>query len=194
MKAIKIILWLFVALIVCIAFGAWTTYDYGLDCTKCLLGKQVVEQQLFGITVFRRTVNVERAADYERIFGQPCEHIFRKGGFGRGSHSLLGSGIGCGMTGEGVFVRPRVEAVSATYAAEQRLHDHELTLDTFRLIDTLMPPNIQMQQRRDLPETAQSTVSLLGSFLRRVKTAEQWRAVLDAAAKNFSDTSNLPNE
>ena len=57
-----------------------------------------------------------------------------------------------------------------------------------------MPPDIQMQQRRDLPETAQSTVFLLGSFLRRAKTVEQWRAVLDAARKNFSDTSDLPNE
>ena len=101
MKISKVILWLFVAFVafvVCIAFRAWTTFDYGLDCAKCLLGKQFVEQQLFGITVSRRTVNVERAADYERIFGHPCEHVFRKGGFGRGTHSLLSFGIGCGMT------------------------------------------------------------------------------------------------
>lgn len=194
MKPSKVILWSFVALIVCIAFGAWTTYDYAIGCTKCLLGKQVVEQKLFGITVFRRTVNVERAADYERIFGHPCKHVFRKGGFGCGSHSLLGFSIGCGIIGEGAFVQSRLEAVSATYAVEQRLHDRELTLDTFRLIDTLMPPDIQMQQRRDLPEAAQSTLFLLGSFLRRVNTVGQWRAILDAARENFRDTSNFPNE
>jgi hypothetical protein len=57
-----------------------------------------------------------------------------------------------------------------------------------------MPPDIQIQQRRDLPETAQSTTFLLGSFLRRARTVEQWRAVLDAARQNFTDTSNLPTE
>ncbi len=194
MKPSKFILWLFIALIVCIAFGAWTTYDYGLRCTKCLADKHVVEQQLFGITVSRRTKDRDQAADYERIFGHPCEHVFRKGGFGRGWHSLLGSGIGCGMTGEGVFIRPRIEAVSAAYDAEHRLHDRELTLATFQFIDTLMPPDIPMQQRRDLPETTQSTTFLLGSFLRRAKTVEQWRAVLDAAHQNFNDTSKLPTE
>ena len=194
MKLSKVILWLSIAFIVCVAFGAWTTFDYNLKCAKCLASKHVVEQQLFGITVSRTTKDMDPAADYQRIFGHPCEHVFRKGGFGRGWHSLLGSGIGCGITGEGGFVRPRIEAVSATYDAEHRLHDHDLTLATFQLIDTLMPPDVQMQQRRDLPETAQSTTFLLGSFLRRAKTVEQWRAVLDATRQNFSDTSNLPTE
>jgi hypothetical protein len=192
MKLSKVILCVFAAFILCIAFGAWTTYDFGLRCTKCLADKHVVEQQLFGLTLSRRSKDRDPAADYERIFGHPCEHVFRKGGFGRGWHSLLGSGIGCGITGEGVLIRPRIEAVSAAYDAEQRLHDRKLTLDTFQLIDTLMPPDIQMRHRHDLPETAQSTTLLLGSFLRRAKTVEQWRAVLAAARKDFSDTSNLP--
>jgi hypothetical protein len=194
MKPFKLLLWLFIGFIVCVALGAWTTFDYGLRCTKCLADKHVVEQHLFGITVSRRTKDRDPAADYERVFGHPCQHIFRRGGFGRGSHSLLGSSIGCGMTGEGVFTRPRLEAVSATYDAERRLHDRDLTLATFQVIDTLMPPDIQMQQRRDLPETAQSTTFLLGSFLRRAKTVEQWHAVLDAARQNFTDTSKLPTE
>ena len=194
MKPFKVILWLFITFIACIAFGAWTTYDYGLQCTKCLADKHVVEQQLFGITVSRRIKDGDPAANYERIFGHPCEHVFRKGDFGRSRHSLLGSGIACGITGEGAFVRPRIEAVSATYDAEHRLHDHDLTLATFQLIDTLMPPDIQMQQRRDLSKTTQSTTFNLGLFLRRAKTGEQWLAVLDAARQNFTDTSNLPTE
>jgi hypothetical protein len=194
MNAVKPILWFFIGFIVCVAFGAWTTFDYGLQCTKCLVDKHVVEQHLFGITISRRTEDRDSGADYERVFGHPCQHVFRKGGFGRGSHSLFGSSIGCGITGEGAFVRPRLEAVAATYDAENRLHNHALTVATFGLIDTLMPPEIKMQQRRDLPETAQSTTILLGSFLRRAKTVEQWRAVLDAARKNFMDTSNLPTE
>jgi hypothetical protein len=194
MKLSKVLLWLAIVFIACVALGAWTTYDYGLRCTKCLAGKHVVEQQLFGITVSRHTTDRDTAADYERIFGHPCEHVFRKGGFGRGWHSILGSGIGCGITGEGAFIGPRIEAVSATYDADHRLHDHDLTLATFQFIDTLMPPDIQQQQRHDLPATAESTTSLLGSFLHHAKTVEQWRAVLDAARQNFSDTSNLLTE
>lgn len=192
MRPIEIILWVLIVFVVCLAFGAWSTYDYGLQCTKCLAGKHVVEQQLFGLTVLRGTEDRERAADYERIFGRPCEHVFRKGGFGRGSHSLLGSSIGCGITGEGVLVRPRLEAVFAAYDIERRLIDPELTLATFDLIDTLMPPDISIDQRHAVPDTAQSKSFLISLYLRRANAVEEWRAVLHAARGDFSDRSNLP--
>ena len=180
--------------IACTAFGAWKGYDYSLNCTRCLKSKHVIEQQFFGVTFSRTSKDMDLSADYERIFGHPCEHIFRKGGFGRTSHSLSRSIVGCGLTGDGSLLRPRLEAVSAVYDAEHLFHDRDLTLDTFRLIDTLMPPDIRMEQRNDLTRAAQSNLFLFGSSLRDVGTAQQWQRVLDAAKKDFRDTSNRLRE
>jgi hypothetical protein len=194
MKISKCFLWLSIAAFICGAFGAWTTFDYSLDCTKCLASKHVVEQKAFGITISHSTEDEDKGEDYPRIFGHPCEHVFRKGGFGEAWHSLFGSGIGCGVTGEGIFIRPRLEAVAVTYDAEQRLHDRDLTLATFQLIDTLMPADSRMPPQHAWPQTPRRTTSLLGIFLRRAETVEQWRLVLEAAYQNFPDTSKLPTE
>jgi hypothetical protein len=179
-------------ILLCTGFGAWTTHDYSLNCAKCLKSRHVIEQHFYGIVFSRTTKDVEPAADYERIFGYPCQHIFRKGGFGRSSHSLSRSIIGCGITAEGSLVRPRMEAVSAVYDAERLFHDRDLTLDTFRLIDTLMPADIRMEQRNDLATTARNNLFLLGTSLRNVETVQQWHTVLDLAKKNLCDPSNLP--
>jgi hypothetical protein len=85
-----------------------------------------------------------------------------------------------------------MEAISAVYDAEHLFHDRDLTLDTFRLIDILMPPEIRMEQRSDLTRAAQSNLFLFGSLLRDVGTVQQWQRVLDAAKKDFRDTSNRP--
>jgi hypothetical protein len=69
MKPLKAILWFSIALIVCVALGAWTTFDYGLRCTKCLADKHVVEEHFFGIPFFRSATDRYPGADYERIFG-----------------------------------------------------------------------------------------------------------------------------
>ena len=194
-KTFKFILRLAIALIVCAALGAWSTYDYGLRCTKCLAGKHVVEQRFFGIPFFRSTTTRATEADYERIFGHPCQHIFRKGGFGRGSRLLfMPAAVACGSTAEGSFVRPRIEAVSATYAVERRLPGRELALDTLRAIDQMWPPDIKLEQREEISQQARSTVLNLGFYLPRVKTVEQWQAVLTAAQGGFKDVSNLPAE
>jgi hypothetical protein len=196
MKVAKVItLCLSVVLVGGVAFSAWTTFDYGLYCSKCLASKHVVEQQLFRLTVSRTTKDREPGADYVRIFGHPCEHVFHQAGYGRRERSLFwGSMIGCGVTGEGCFIRPRLEAVSAAYRAESDFHDRDLTLATFQLIDTLMPPDQAMPQRRDFPGFDQKPIYLLSHYLRRAKTVEQWQAVLDAAREDFRDTSNLPTE
>src|SRR3954463_11081479 len=98
---IPLVVWFFLCVLVCIAFipvcvafGAWKGYDYSLVCAKCLASKHIIEQHFLGITFSRTMRNTKPAADYERIFGHPCEHIFRKSGFGRVSHSLSRSIVG----------------------------------------------------------------------------------------------------
>jgi hypothetical protein len=157
--------------------------------------KHTVEQRFFGITCFRRTSDGSPGPDYARIFGHPCQHVFRKGGFGRGARFLfMPTVIGCGSTAEGMLVRPRVEAVAATFAAERRLRDRGLALDTFRVIDNLFPPDTESNQLRELPKEARSAASSLGFYLSRVQTVEEWQAVLTAAHGGFKDVSNLPTD
>ena len=98
----------------------------------------------------------------------------------------------CGSTGEGSFLRPRIEAVAATYAIERRLPNRELALDTLRTIDQIWPPDIKLEQRQELSQQARGTVLNLSFYLPRVKTVEQWRRVLMAAHSEFKDVSNLP--
>ena len=68
--AVVVVVWLL------LEFGGWSTYDYGLHCTRCALRKRVVEKHLFGCTVYRREGEATPAQDYERLFGHPCEHVF----------------------------------------------------------------------------------------------------------------------
>jgi hypothetical protein len=191
MKLFKIGLYSLLAVAICLACGAWTTDDYGLSCAKCLEKKHVVEQRFLGIQLSRRTRDRKPPGDYERVFGHSCEHVFRKGGFGRSRRSIGGSSIGCGTTSEGIFIRPRMQAVAAAYDAEQRLHERDLALETLQLVDTLMPPDFPLERRREMTDVTHSTLWMLGSYLGKVETSGQWRAVLDAARDGFKDVSSL---
>jgi hypothetical protein len=192
MKPFKIILWLCIGLVASVVLGAWGTYDYGLRCTKCLAKKHVVEHQFLGIPVSRRTKDQKEAEDYEGVFGHPCEHVLRKGGFGRTRYSLFGGGIACGITGEGSFFRPRMQAASAAYEVQGRLDDRALALETFQFIDGLMPPDLRFEQRKELPLAASVTLSYLAGYLEDSQTVEQWREALHTARKDFTEISNLP--
>ena len=175
----------------CALSGAWSTYDLGLQCTKCLAEKSVVEQRLLGFTVSRQMRNGDAGMDYGRIFGHHCEHIFRKSGFGRGSHSVFGRMVACGKTNEGSFFQVRNKAVFAAFRAEQQYHDQKLTRETFQLIDGLMPPDVQFDvSQQESP--AQVNLMLLEVYLKDVRSVDQWRSVLDSAHQGFSDTSHLP--
>jgi hypothetical protein len=174
------------------AFGGWVVDDYGLRCTKCLETKHVVVQRFLGIPLYKRTQDHKPPGDYERVFGHSCEHVFRKGGFGRTTCSIFGSGIGCGRTGEGMVLAPRISAVGATYEAEKLLHDRELVHETFQLIDSLVPPDSSFERRKELSPIDGVTLMRLAHHLHRVKTAEQWRAVLDAARQGYEALNKLP--
>src|SRR4051812_126650 len=137
-----------------LALGAWTSYDYSICCTKCLLGEHVVGQRFLGIS-FRTTTVRSPAADYEKIHGQRCQHIFRKYGWtGRVSHSIRGSRVGCGNSAEGIFFAPRLEAVSATYTAARTIGEVQLARETLDLIDTLIPADAQVARSTVVALTA----------------------------------------
>src|SRR4051794_1718609 len=80
------VLVLAVAVAMALLFGAWTTEDHELHCTRCLARKYVVDERFLGLMFFRKTTGRPGPGDYERIFNRPCEHVFRRGGFGRQNH------------------------------------------------------------------------------------------------------------
>src|SRR5688572_26370916 len=114
MRAARIVLMSLVGLAVLLTLSAlspWAVFDYGYRCTKCLADSHVVERSFIGF-IYSKTVTPRGAgSDYERIFGQPCQHVFRKGGCGRRRGPL----ISCGETAEGVMFAPRNIAVKACY-------------------------------------------------------------------------------
>jgi hypothetical protein len=174
---------LLVPLLALAASGAWGTYDHGLDCTKCLAHGDVVEERFLGFVFFRRTTFQPQPGDYERIFGYPCEHVFRTGGHGRESHSLLhGSTVGCGMTSAGLFVAPRLDAVGATYDAERRLGSTALAIETLGFIDGRLAPGAEVGSIGDKTwKTTAATLHGLADDLRRAATAGDWETALRAA-------------
>jgi hypothetical protein len=185
-------MWLAIAIVTAVALGAWSTYDYELNCTKCKFHKHVVVERFLGIPFYRSTTEHGSGADYQRIFGQPCQHVFRRGGFGRSSRGLIGGAGGCGITAEGNFLRPRTETVEATFDLEHQIPNKELAVQTFQLIDRFLPPDARMEQREQFPNASLGNLFQLRMYLFRVQTSEQWRDVLECARENFSRQPQLP--
>jgi hypothetical protein len=184
-KFIKYGLWAALVVFVLIVLGAWETYDYGLNCTKCELTKHVVDERFLGIAVFRSSTSRGSDAAYRGIFGHPCEHVFRKTGFGAVLHGIPGTPCRCGVTGEGSLFQQRSRAVKATYELDKKFSNKELALESFRLIDRLMPPDTLLTDYRKIPDQSQVTLRRLWDYFFCVETVEEWREVLDCAGDGF---------
>ena len=166
-------------------FGG-STYDYGLKCTKCHLGKHVVLRMCFGIPFYRSSTEGTRAADYQGIFGQPCRHVFRKGGFGRSSWFFGGGG--CGITAEGNILRFRTQAVNTTFELAKRFGDKESARKTFAIIDRLMPPETRRLEGPYIP----GELIELSFELEKVEKHEDWLNLLRRAESNSTGNPNPP--
>jgi hypothetical protein len=182
-----LLLWFFAP----VALGAWTTFDYGLCCTKCLRYRHVIEQRFLGIKFHCSTSEWTPGANYTGIFGQPCDHIVRGGGCGRSSHSPHGS-VRCGFTADGSFLRPRIQAVALIFELAGRLGDNQLARDSFKLIDRLMPPDAQSARRPEIPRQSIDSLWQLLYNLERVRTVADWQSVLQSAKEDFRLKRQLP--
>jgi hypothetical protein len=160
------------------AGGAWTTWDCSFHCAKCLAHEHVTEEQILGLAVVRRTTFEPAPPDYERLFGRPCAHEFRRVGIGRETHAYHGT-IKCGMAAEGLFIQPRLYAVAATFDAERRIGDAALAIQTLAFIDTLIAPDEGIEMLND--HTVRPRAIALHELAYRVGRAtsvEEWRAAL----------------
>ena len=163
-----------------IALSAWAllicagnTYDYGLQCTRCLREYHVVQLRLWQIP-FYQTKTVQFAGyDLESITGKPCEHIYRRTGFGESWALGL---IGDGMTGEGSFFRMRSYALRDAFKTYQQFPDKELMRKTLNFIDACLPPDASVQDRKTYPN--QIYLMFLSRSLTDVRSAQDWKAAL----------------
>lgn len=194
MKALYTTLSLCLALALVAFFGGWVVLDYHLHCTVCLRHAHVKEHRFLNFLVSRSERLDQPTGDYERIFGRPCRHVYYKAGLQTANLTQLTKLKEASPISYDDILRPRLQAIQATFDAAKRLADETLTLETFKIIDRLMPPQIRMSPESGLPEKSYEALVLLDLYLRRAKTLDQWRETLTAAQGQFADTSKLPQE
>jgi hypothetical protein len=188
--------WIVLTLI--IAFILFTVggrrIDIALTCPLCLQSGDRVEKDLFGIPYYRhqslrrypggidtpfgvgpRSGYVDPKL-YEEIFGHPCTHEFKKGGFCRSTYGL----VGCGAYGEGSRLRVRNEVAVEIFHAYSRVHDKAIARKTFDLIESLQPIN------STLPPDPK--FYFLRHNLALVGTVKEWEQVLADAQDDESST------
>lgn len=179
--------------------------SYSSVCTRCLATRSGVERSFLGIPyedkhqpILFRYVTVERPRPakfsegrqtiYEQIHGQACEHDFARTSFCR----YRAGSIGCNLSGSSE-VRSRIELISGTFAAFERIGDKELAARSCQLIEReyprKRPPRTGGQNL--IEEAAEKLelyrrMSLLGDLLGLVRNKEDWAMVLDYVASGFS--------
>jgi len=170
-----------VAVLGFVSFG-FSTFDYGWRCTKCLRDSHVIEHQFLGITYWRSSKLRFAGHDLTPITGSPCQHVFRKGGFGRSFGGLFGGGIGCGMTGEGGIFQWRWSSLSAAFELNEQFRNKDLLVETFRVVDTLLPPDATLSfYRTDKAELSLSKLAELSIALEKANSESEWSTALAAA-------------
>lgn len=179
MKQKRLLFWVVLILVVLPFSGAWKTREQKSQCAKCLATKTDSVTRVFGLTVWRSNFSEVVSADYERVFGQVCEHVYR--GAGRGDGELVMS-----------FMKARYHAVRTMFDAQRRTPDQKMAVQTMAVIDALVPPDLKKGQAEELPKVTLQTLLQLETYLERVRTVAEWRAVLAAAQGSFRDTTGLP--
>ncbi|MGJ8650474.1 MAG: hypothetical protein ACSHX4_08950 [Opitutaceae bacterium] len=167
-----------------IFFGGllFSTYDYGYTCISCLKDYHIVEDKFAGIT-YRKNEKLtsEGFKEYEAVFGSPCVHTFKTGGFGRSFGGLWGDGIGCGSTDEGKLFRERKQILQTAMMLSYHFDDTELFKRTMVLVDEWFPKDMTFDYWEDVTNLERMTkVYEFEEKLRNVETLDQWRSAIDS--------------
>jgi len=168
--------------------GGRTTYDYGLNCTKCHKDYHVVERKFLGFTYNTKKTLRQDPPYYATFTGQECDHVFRRGGFGRSTFF----GIGCGITGEGIFFRDRNRALRSAFRLGDQLDAPELAKRTMVVVDSLLPPDIDWMEKPRKTDEEQMMLYLFGAMLEKIEDEDAWRKLLLVAETGtLSDLENF---
>jgi len=175
------------------AIGVFTgnRIGYSSICTRCLEQRRGKEVMIFGQRIHHHqepmdrnsrvieylgwpSIPMGRTETFALILGQPCQHQFKRTGFGR-SGIILG-GIACGFYAEGPFFKPRLYAMSALDLLYQRIPDLQLTRETYAAIDRLYP--VDSPQYRAHLDEGYYEKSRLFLPLNLIEFREQWEEFL----------------
>ena len=205
-----LILGIFVWLVIDPDYSKW---HIGAICTKCLQRASIYEKKIHGLTIYKtiRFENYDRLLSssetepnmpqvspdlYTEIFGEQCNHVFKRGGYGS-THGLVRA---VGSFLERKWYRVRLEMIEALYVAYVNTGSKDLARKMYELIDREFPiddekmyrANQILKQRENIPidaasnrypEAAKIAHAMLEfeeiiPRLRQVKTEEQWRQLL----------------
>ena len=191
----------------------YSKWHIGAICPKCLQRASIYERKIHGLTIYRsiRFENFDRLLTsietepnmpqvfpdlYMEIFGEQCNHVFKRGDFGSSSGNLrrVGSFL------EKRHYEKRLEMIEALYAAYVNTGSKDLARKTYELIDNEFPIDdenvfraaniLKMRELTSIddasnryPEAAKIAHAMLEfeeiiPRLRQVKTEEQWRELL----------------
>jgi hypothetical protein len=182
-RPISILLGLCGAGLVLVFFS--NTWDYGLNCTRCLYYEHHLQHRFFGVTLWETKSNHRDlyGRSYMDLFGRSCTHALKKGGFGHNP--------GCGITAEGMVFSGRNQAVKALLEAYQRNPNRPLAQESFALVENLFPEQTTVEsyydgKREGTNMITTSEMVLYGEWLNLVETTEEWECVNDAVRSNFA--------
>ncbi len=189
-----------VAILIGVFFAGllFQTYDYGKTCIYCLRDYHVVEEQFCGVTFYRKSkLRDEGYPRYEEVFGHPCEHVYKTGGFGRSIGGIWGGGIGCGMTAEGVLFRQRKAIIGLSYRLSETTRETAPLITTIELMDIWFPETLLKDFSGDtsLVSAGQNAAFSWENDLQDVQTVEEWNTVIknaQAKAEEYYDAMKRP--
>jgi hypothetical protein len=183
---------LVLALLGVVAFGLYTlvsleTTRFSAICAKCLQHAYIVEKTCLGIcyhgerrlsqvhgglmssAAFSPPIPATDPGLYVAIRGKPCEHSFKKGGFGRTTCWHKHSD---GASGEWRMFSPRLKMIEVTYRLFVSTKDLALARRSLAAIDRLLPSDArQIWYWPGLVDFAEK--------FGRVESLEQWEQWLD---------------
>ena len=154
-------------------FG-FSTYDYDLKCTKCLRDYHVVEYKYLGLTYSKTEhLNLE-GNDLSQVFGEPCQHIYRKGEYGRQIGGLMEDG----ETAEGQLFSLRWKTIASAFDLYKKFPNKELLRKTFQITDSILPPDATLDYMHNPKSSNEGFLFLLSHDLEVAKSEKDWADAL----------------
>jgi len=163
------------------AFGGFSTYDYSLRCTRCLREYSVIESRFWGLTYWKTEKLIFAGYDLSKFTDIPDEHIYRKGGFGEETYSILSVLMDDGMTAEGALFNPRFRALKDAFELYNRFPNQELMRETMSFADECLPPDATIDFLHDPRHQKTTFLSVLQISLDNAKSEQDWKDSLENA-------------
>jgi hypothetical protein len=150
-----------VVFLICVLYfllqGGMEEIHYGAICGKCLQQADFQVKKILGITYYQKCTFVRGESIlmspsstnspmedcdpnlYEKIFGQRCEHCFKKGAFGRTEIFFFSELHSDGAFTEWFSCEKRLKGISSVYRIYGLMEDTEQARNSYRIIDVLHP-------------------------------------------------------